>query len=56
VALAPGTRLGAYEILTLIGSGGMGEVQTRRRHAGAVRGAPKVAIELVDPTGLGLMA
>jgi serine/threonine protein kinase len=26
VALAPGTRLGAYEVLTLIGSGGMGEV------------------------------
>jgi serine/threonine-protein kinase len=26
VALAPGTRLGAYEILTLIGVGGMGEV------------------------------
>jgi serine/threonine protein kinase len=26
VALAPGTRLGPYEVLTLIGSGGMGEV------------------------------
>jgi serine/threonine-protein kinase len=26
LALAPGTRLGAHEILSLIGSGGMGEV------------------------------
>ena len=26
MALAPGTRLGAYEIVTLIGRGGMGEV------------------------------
>jgi eukaryotic-like serine/threonine-protein kinase len=26
LALPPGTRLGAYEVLSLIGSGGMGEV------------------------------
>ena len=32
MSLAPGARLGAYEVLRLIGAGGMGEVLPGARH------------------------
>jgi eukaryotic-like serine/threonine-protein kinase len=36
VSLTPGTRLGAYELVALIGEGGMGKVW-RARHTGLKR-------------------
>jgi serine/threonine protein kinase/tetratricopeptide (TPR) repeat protein len=46
MALNPGTRLGSYEILSLIGTGGMGEVY-RARDA---RLAREVAIKTISPS------
>ena len=45
VALAPGTRLGPYEILSLIGRGGMGEVHRARDS----RLGRDVAIKILSP-------
>lgn len=42
--LAPGVRLGAYEVVALIGAGGMGEEVYRARHARLKR---EVAIKVL---------
>src|SRR5262245_3714009 len=53
MALAPGTRLGAYEIVGLVGAGGMGEVYRARdpklnRHI-AIKVLPETSA--ADPEG-----
>jgi serine/threonine protein kinase len=45
MALAPGTRLGSYEIITAIGAGGMGEVYRVRDH----RLGRDVALKIIVP-------
>jgi serine/threonine protein kinase len=55
MSLAPGVRLGAYEVVALIGAGGMGEVYRARDP----RLGRDVAIKILpaglsaDPTGCG---
>jgi serine/threonine protein kinase/Tol biopolymer transport system component len=55
MALAPGTRLGAYEIVGLIGAGGMGEVyrarDTRLKRDIAIKVLPDAWIDDADRLG-----
>lgn len=46
MALQPGTRLGPYEVLSLIGAGGMGEVYRGRD----TRLDRSVALKILAPT------
>ena len=46
MALQPGTRLGPYEVLSLIGAGGMGEVYRGRD----TRLDRSVALKVLAPT------
>ena len=41
MSLASGSRLGPYEILSLLGAGGMGEVYARTMHGSIVQSAIK---------------
>jgi len=54
VALAPGTRLGPYEVLSALGAGGMGEVykarDTRLNRDVAIKVLPDG--DATDPNGL----
>jgi len=53
MSLAPGTRIGSYEILDMIGVGGMGEVyraqDTRRRRHVAIKSLPALVAGDADP-------
>jgi hypothetical protein len=47
MALAPGTRLGSYEVVARVGAGGMGEVCRAPVFAAPGKGAqPRVAVLL----------